>query len=171
VTNYITVNDAATALAAATHKVGSTLVPHVFCKVNLPNADKVNGKLFFLGMYIVDGLIKNAVDESWKANREELAKQYYMKWSTTLGEGLTSFAARFLERMTFYNAALSRHISIASLPNRDDRLVTTAVLVGALFAELCDHPEDTQYKLIGASAFNTFNLTTELLFQSMLIAE
>lgn len=168
--SYITVNDAATALSEVTSNIGNTLLPNVFSNAELPNVDCINEELFFLSMYVIDGLIKNSGDESWAANREALAKHYYSKCATTFGEDLSTFVAHFLERVSFYNAAMMDHVSVASLPDRDDRLVATAVLVGSFFAELCGQPEDAQYKLIGGSAFGTLNLTTERLFQSTLIA-
>lgn len=168
---YITINDAAIAFAEATQNIATSLVPKVFSGVSLPNSQKVNEELFFLAVYVIDGLIKNPVNQSWADNCERIAKEYYSKCAALLGEDHWTFAARFLERASFYNAALMQHVAVANLPNHDDRITQIAILVGAFFADLCGQPEDAQHKLIGASAYSTLNLITERVFGSQLVAQ
>ena len=170
--NRITTTDAATALAQLTSNIGSTFLQSVFPEAAFPNAERVNQELLFLSMYIIDGLIKNPAQESWQKHREPLAKHYYSKCTILAGQHLDGFMTLFLERITFYNEALSKHISLANLKNRDDRLVAVGALAGKYFAEICGQPDDDRHKLIGAGAFTTINLSTEqLFFQSEIIGE
>src|SRR6266850_2292075 len=94
---YITVDDAATAFAEATQNIATTVIPRVFSGVTLSNAERVNEELFFLAVYVIDGLIKNPVNESWAKNCEAIAKAYYSKCAAILGDDHWMFAARFLE--------------------------------------------------------------------------
>ena len=167
---YLTVDDASTAFAEATQNISTTLVPEVFSSVMLANPDRVREELFYLAVYVLDGLIKNPANASWATNCEAIAKSYYSKCAAILGEDHWTFAARFLERAAFYNAAMAKHIEIASLPTRDDRIAKIAEHAGRLFAQLCGEPDDTNHALIGASACTTLNLTTERLFNSQLVA-
>jgi hypothetical protein len=167
---YLTVDDASTAFAEATQNIATTLVPQVFSSVTLANPDLVSEELFYLAVYVLDGLIKNPVNASWATNCETIAKSYYSKCAAILGNDHWTFAANFLERASFYNAAMAKHIEIASLPNRDDRIAKIAELAGRLFAERCGAPDDTNHALIGASACTTLNLTTERFFSSQLVA-
>lgn len=167
----ITIEEATTALAELTDDIRTNYLQKVFPQARLPDPETVNEELLILTMYVIDGLIKNPVDESWRAHMESLAKGYYSRCAKLASKDVNALMVVFLDRVYVWNEFLLRHLSEVNLSCRDDRLVAIGSLAGQFFAELCAHADDDQYRMIGGGAFMTINLSTEKLFKSKLLVE
>lgn len=159
------------ALSEITQDIRTNYIQKVVSDASLKDVEIVKTELYFLAMYVIDGRIKNATDKSWGANQETIAKQYYSKCAGFSGLEIDSFGWLFFDKMNFYNNGVSKRvIRDINLQDRDDRLAAIGSIVGDLFAELCDSPGDSLYKVIGAGAFVTVSLSTDKLFEKSRIA-
>jgi hypothetical protein len=163
----ISVDDAISALHGATQKLRDDFVSR--CFPGVPFSAENGVELGFLAVYVVDDLVKNPQHPSWLNHREAVAKGYYSACAKGWAFGEFIFTMLYMPRMEQYNSALAEHLpELSTISDPRARFVLSAAVMGGVFADLCGHPDDKRYSLIGSGAVGLLHISTEKLFKAKL---
>jgi hypothetical protein len=165
----ISVSTAISALHGETQRLRNEFVPKCFPKVPFTADHAI--ELGFLAIYIIDNMVKHPAHTSWLKYQEAVAKGYYSACAKTRSFSEEIFALVYLPRLEQYNLAIAENlVDLSRIQERQERLARSAATIGRVFAELCGHPEEKDYVLIGAGAAGMLHLSTERIFHSRLRA-
>lgn len=163
----ISVDQAISALHGATVKLREDFGSR--CFPNVPFSSDNAAELGFLAVYVIDNIIKNPPHPSWAKHKEDVAKGYYSACAKGWTFSDVLFSMLYMQRLEQYNLALADHLSeLSQITDPQKRFVQIATIMGNAFAELCGHPGDKRYALIGSGAVGMVHISSEKLFKSRL---